>query len=71
MNIPGTHFDERFAAHRLRATSAAAIAGGVLALGLFVYHGWFDRVWRWELLAVGVTMALVKQGLMAWYHFTN
>jgi len=57
--------------HRLRATSIASIAGIVVAMGFFVYHAWVEHRYDWELFAVGVTMAAVKQGLMAWYRFTN
>lgn len=71
MSIWGGRVDERFLTHRLRSTSIAGIAGGVVAMGLFMYHSWFDHVWNWELLAIGITMAVVKQGLMAWYHFKN
>ncbi|MGE5176704.1 MAG: hypothetical protein ACM3JJ_10055 [Hyphomicrobiales bacterium] len=63
--------DERFLMHRLRATSLAAIAGGVLAMGLFAYHVWVDHVWDWELFAIGAVMAVVKQGFMAWYRAKN
>ena len=64
-------FDERFFTHRLRSTSIASIAGGVTAGGLFLYHHWVDHVWNWELFAIILIMAAVKQGLMAWYRFTN
>jgi hypothetical protein len=40
-------------------------------MGLFVYHVYVDHVWSWELLAVGITMAVVKVALMAWFHFTR
>ena len=63
--------DERFMAHRLRSTSAAGLAGVTLAMGLFAWHYWKDHVWNWELFAIGLTMAVVKQGLMAWYRFRN
>jgi len=63
--------DERVLAHRLRATSAASFAGILLAMGLFLYHDWIQHVWNWELLAIGVTMVVVKQGLMLWFRSTN
>jgi hypothetical protein len=59
--------DERFLMHRLKAMSFAAMAGGTLAMGFFLYHWWVDRVWNWELFSIGAVMAVVKQGLMAWY----
>jgi hypothetical protein len=71
MSVGKGRLDERFLMHRLRSTSIAGTAGGVLAMGLFMYHTWFDGVWNWELLAIGIAMATVKLGLMAWYRFTN
>ena len=60
-------FDERFLTHRLRSTSIAGVAGGILATVLWFYRYVFDHRWSWELLAIPVTMAIVKQGLMLWY----
>ena len=71
MNVLGKQIDERFLTHRLRSTSVASIAGAVLAGGLFLYHNWVDHVRNWELFAIILTMAVVKQGLMLWYRFTN
>ena len=63
--------DERFLMHRLRSSSVAGIAGGLVAMGLFIYHVIVDQVWHMELLAVGLTMAVVKVALMVWYRFTD
>ena len=73
MKVPilGTAIDERFLAFRLRSTSAAGIIGGVTAVGLFVYRLYIDHVWSWDLLAVGVTIAVVKLAFMAWYFWTD
>jgi hypothetical protein len=71
MNVLGKQVDERFLQHRLWSTSISGTAGGVLAMLLFLYHNWFDHVWNWELLAVGITMATVKVTLMTWYHFKH
>jgi hypothetical protein len=71
MNAWGGAVDERFLMHRLRATSMASIAGIVVAMGLFIFHVVAHHVWNWELFAIGLTMAAVKQGLMAWYRFTD
>jgi hypothetical protein len=59
--------DERFLSHRLRSTSAGGIAGGTLAALLFAWHGYVDHTWRWDLLAVALTVGVVKLTLMAWY----
>jgi len=63
--------DERFLTHRLRSTSVAGVAGGVLAMLLFAYRYSIDGIWSWDLLAVGVTIAAVKLTLMTWYHLTD
>jgi hypothetical protein len=59
--------DERFLDHRRRSTSAAGIAGVVVAVGLFEYRYFVDHVWSWDLFAVAVAMVVVKLALMAWY----
>ena len=38
---------------------------------LFAWHYYVQHVWSWDLLAVGVTIALVKWTIMLWYRFTN
>ena len=63
--------DERFLTHRLRSTSTAGIAGGVLASLLWFYRFVFDHQLNWDLFAVAVTVAAVKIGLMIWYHLTD
>ena len=42
-----------------------------VAMGLFMYHVYADRVWSWELLSVGIVMVVVKLSLLAWYHLTD
>jgi hypothetical protein len=64
-------FDERFLTHRLRSSSAMGIVGGVLATVLWFYQYVFQHRLRWDLFTVAVTMAVVKQGLMLWYRFTD
>lgn len=63
--------DERFLRHRLKSTSMAGMVATAVALVLFAYHAWFDHVFRWELLAIGVVNVIVKFSLMAWYHYTD
>jgi len=63
--------DERFLMHRLRSTSIAGVAGGTLAMLLFAWHFYVQHVWSWDLLAVGVTIVLVKWTVMLWYRLTN
>ena len=71
MRFLGKVVDERFLEHRRRSTSVAGVAGGIAAVGLFEYRLLFDHVWSWDLLAVGITVAVVKLALMIWYYVTN
>ena len=58
--------DERFLAHRRRATSIGGLAGAALALCLFAWRYYVDHVWSWDLLAVGLTVVVVKLAVMMW-----
>ena len=71
MSALGKWVDERVLAHRRQSTSVAGVTGGVLAIGLFAYHYYFDHVWSWDLLAVAVTIVAVKLALMTWYSLTH
>ena len=73
MNIPilGRAIDERFLDHRLRSTSIAGIIGGVVAMTLFGWRYYVNDIWSWDLLAVGITIAVVKMAAMAWYLFND
>jgi len=66
-----TFFDERFLMHRLRSSSLAGIVGGVLAVLLWFYRYTVDHRFSWDLFAVAITMAVVKQGLMLWFRFRD
>ncbi len=57
--------------HRLRSTSLAGVAGGVVAAGLFAWRYYVDHVWSWDLFAVFITVAAVKLAAMAWYRLTD
>jgi hypothetical protein len=73
MKVPWLGFllDERFLTHRLRSTSHAGIATGVLALLLFAWRFYVDGERSWDLLAVAVTFVVTKWVFMAWYRFTD
>ena len=73
MNIPvlGRAIDERFLNHRLRSTSAGGMAGGSVALGLFAFRYYHDRVWSSDLLAVGLTIVAVKLAVLLWYRLND
>jgi protein-S-isoprenylcysteine O-methyltransferase Ste14 len=71
MSVLNKVVDERFLDHRRRSTSIAGVAGGVLAMALFAFRYFFEHVWSWDLLAIGVTMAAVKWALMIWYRLTD
>lgn len=63
--------DERFLAHRQRSTSIGGQAGAVLAVCLFGWRYYVDHVWSWDLLAVGLTVVLVKLVVMVWSALTE
>jgi hypothetical protein len=63
--------DERFLEHRRRSTSMGGIAGALVALALFEYRFFCDHIWSWDLLAVALTMVVVKMSMMAWFRFHN
>jgi hypothetical protein len=73
MKVPvlGLQVDERFLAHRQRSTSIAGTTGGLLAIALFAYRYFFQGLWSWDLLAVGLTVAIVKVAVLLWYRFTD
>lgn len=58
--------DERYLAHRLRSTSIAGTMGGLVAAGLFAYRYFVDHRWSWDLLAVVVTIIVVKYAVFFW-----
>jgi len=49
----------------------AGVTGGVVAIGLFAYRYCVDTLWSWDLLAVGITIVVVKLTVLTWYHFTD
>lgn len=54
-----------FGRQRSRKTSRlAGIISTVFSLCLFYYRHYHDRVFNWDLFAVGVTFVVVKLGLM-------
>ena len=63
--------DERFFEFRRRSTSIAGVAGGVLSLCLFYYRYYHDRLWSWDLFAVGTTFVVVKFTALTWYYLTE
>lgn len=69
--ILSDQIDERFLMHRLKSTSLAGIVGGLFASGLFVYQYFAHDIARWDLLAVAVTIALVKLAALGYYRFVD
>ena len=63
--------DERFLMHRLRSTSLAGIVGAVLTAAIFLYHYYKNDVFRRDLFAVLIVMAVVKLGTMIYYRRTD
>ena len=69
MNIPffGRIIDERFLEHRRRSTSMGAVAGALVAGGIYFYRLLGQHVISWDLFAVIAAMAVVKMSFMIWY----
>ena len=65
----GKFVDERFLEHRRRSTSIAGIAACLVALALFEYRFFVNHFWSWDLLAVAITMVVIKMSMMVWYRF--
>jgi hypothetical protein len=65
----GKFVDERFLEHRRRSTSLAGIAACLVAVALFEYRFFVNHFWSWDLLAVAITMVVVKMSMMVWYRF--
>jgi hypothetical protein len=63
--------DERFLTHRQRSTSLAGVMGGTVATLLFGYRYYFDHFWSWDLLAVSLTIVVIKLAAMTWYYLTD
>lgn len=63
-----SYMDERFFAYRERATRISGIVGVFVAVCLFEYRLLVKHVWEWDLLAVVLTIVVIKMGLMAWYY---
>lgn len=71
MKILGKLIDERFLAHRRQSTSIAGMFSAALALVLFEYRFWHDKVWDWGLAAVGITFVILKFAVMGWHYYND
>jgi hypothetical protein len=73
MKVPilGIAVDERFLNHRLRSSSIAGVSGGVLSTLLFAYRYFIGHVLSWDLLAVSLTIVVVKVAVLIWYRLTD
>jgi hypothetical protein len=69
--ILGKFVDERFLEHRRRSTSAAGLAGALLALAIFEYRLIAQGHVSWDLIAVLMTMTAVKLSMMVWYRIKD
>ena len=63
--------DERTREHQRRSTSAAAIAGVLIAFALLEYRVLVQHRIPWDLIAVIYAMGLTKVGLLRWYQLKN
>jgi hypothetical protein len=69
--ILGKYVDERFLEYRRRSTALAGIAGALVAVALFEYRYFHDHFISWDLLAVALSMVLVKMTMMVWYRMNG
>ena len=63
--------DERFVAHRYKATRLSMAVGLVMMLGFFNYDLFIRKIYRWDFMIVILAMALVKMVTMLYlrrYH---
>jgi len=67
----GKFVDERFLEHRRRSTSAAGIAGAMVALAIFEYRILCLHVFDSSLFAILGSMAAVKLSMMIWFRFND
>ena len=71
MIVSSKVLDERFWAFRQRSTSIAGIISAVLAIVIFEYRLIVNHVYRWDLLAIGVTFVVVKLAIMGWSYLRS
>jgi hypothetical protein len=63
--------DERFLAHRYKATRLATMVGAILMFVFFTYDLVTRREIRWELILIMCAMAATKVLAMFYYKRTN
>jgi hypothetical protein len=63
--------DERFLEHRRRSTSLAGMMATLVAAGIFEYRIFHSHFISWDLLAVLLTMVVVKMVMMLWYRWNG
>jgi hypothetical protein len=63
--------DERYFLHRYKASSHAAVVGGVLMGGWFLYQHIAHHQQRWDIIAIMGAMALTKLGFLLYYRLTD
>lgn len=69
--ILGRFVDERFLDYRRRSSSAAGIVAALVAVGLFEFRYFHDHFISWDLLAVAVSMVIVKMSMMIWFRLNG
>ena len=67
----GPLVDERFWMHRYKATSHAAVVGGVLMGGWFLWEHLANQRLRWDIAVIMGAMAVTKLAVLAWYRFRD
>jgi hypothetical protein len=73
MKVPilGWTIDERFLAHRQRSTSIGAMAGVLVAGGLFFYNLLVLDTIEWGFFAIVAVAAAVKMAVLLWSILTH
>jgi hypothetical protein len=69
--LPAALVDERFLMHRLRATSLGGIAGGTAAMLTFAWGYFVHHLWRWDMLAIALTIIAVKYTALIYFRLTD
>ena len=71
MSLLSRIIDERFLAHRQRATSIGGTAAAILATCLFAWRYVVEDNLSLDLLAVALTAVIVKLAVMIWSGLRN
>lgn len=63
--------DERYAMHRYKSTSHAAMVAAVALGGWFLFEQLVSKVFRWDLMIILLAMAVTKIAALTYYRLTD